>query len=606
MKINKQRLIAILLLAILIAFIPLVEAAPSGTSESAVVEAANSWLGVKSVHGGNDRSGIDCSHLVYQVYKEAGAKNIIFQKVPDMKKNPDYVKTTSPTPGDVIFWQKDVTQNGKTYWLAAHVGIYIGSDQFIDTSFDTRTVAIESINGVYKDGIPYYARWEPDGSDDTSAQVPDVAANNNGSNLPAASFSASPISGNAPLNVSFTDSSTGATSWFWKFGDGNTSNEMNPTHTYSKAGNYTVVLTVKNENSSNSKNQNIIVQRAQDQETVLPMADFYADTTSGYAPLSVQFTDNSQNTNGWNWNFGDGTNSIDQSPTHTYSAAGTYTVSLTTTNENGTSQTKTATITVTQDSSSGGGNSGESSHHSSSSSSGGSVGGSPEPQSNVQIKEISQTFIPSDKDITFNFIKDTTCVESITFRSTETVGKTTTIVEELKNKSILVSKLPEGIIYKLFNIWVGNGGYGNSKSIENSSINFKVNASWVQENNINKSSIILNMYDDKKKEWVELPVNLTGEDDQFLHFTTNVPGYSFFAITCTKSEHNAIAAKPPQTATSSAVNSNKSISTNVTAESNTSTIASKIAEENEKTSGFSIISGVVCLFCIFLYRTKGR
>ena len=159
MKTNKQKAIASLLVAILIAFIPLGVAAPVGTSESSTVEAAKSWVGVKSVHEGNSSSGIDCSHLVYQVYKQVGAKDIVFQTVPNMQKNPDYVTITNPNPGDVIFWKKDVTNDGKTYWLAAHVGIYIGDGQFIDTSFDTRIVAVENVTGVYKEGMPYYARW---------------------------------------------------------------------------------------------------------------------------------------------------------------------------------------------------------------------------------------------------------------------------------------------------------------------------------------------------------------------------------------------------------------------------------------------------------------
>ncbi|MCO5382287.1 MAG: PGF-pre-PGF domain-containing protein [Methanosarcina barkeri] len=240
-----------------------------------------------------------------------------------------------------------------------------------------------------------------------------------------------------------------------------------------------------------------------------------------------------------------------------------------------------------------------SSHHSSSSG-GGGAGGSPEQAKNVQVKEISQTFISNGKDVTFNFTKNATCVESITFRSTTTAGKTTTIVEELKNKSSLVSKLPEGIVYKSLNVWVGNGGYGTSKSIENASVNFKVNTSWVNENSINKSSILLNKYDDKNKEWVELPVNLTSEDDRFLHFTANVPGYSSFAITGTKGEPNAIAAKPAQIATSSTIVSNSSTI------ANTSAIANKIAGENKKTPGFGIMSGIICLFCIFLHRIKRR
>jgi len=159
MKINKQKLTTTVLLAIFIAFIPLGTAAPIGTSENATVEAAKGWLGVEFVHGANNTSAIDCSHLVYQVYNQVGAKDIFFLKVPEMKNNTNYVNTTSPAPGDVIFWQKDVRQNGKMYWLATHVGIYIGNNQFIDPSFDTKNVTTENITGVYKEGMPYFARW---------------------------------------------------------------------------------------------------------------------------------------------------------------------------------------------------------------------------------------------------------------------------------------------------------------------------------------------------------------------------------------------------------------------------------------------------------------
>ena len=60
MKINKQKAIAAFLVVILIAFIPLGATAPIGASE---LKAAKSCIGVKVVHGGNDRSSIDCSHL---------------------------------------------------------------------------------------------------------------------------------------------------------------------------------------------------------------------------------------------------------------------------------------------------------------------------------------------------------------------------------------------------------------------------------------------------------------------------------------------------------------------------------------------------------------
>ena len=70
---------------------------------------------------------------------------------------------------------------------------------------------------------------------------------------PVADFSASPTSGKAPLKVKFTDQSTeNPVKWNWDFGDGQTSIDQNPTHTYVSAGTYTVKLTVKNKTGSDT------------------------------------------------------------------------------------------------------------------------------------------------------------------------------------------------------------------------------------------------------------------------------------------------------------------------------------------------------------------
>lgn len=64
---------------------------------------------------------------------------------------------------------------------------------------------------------------------------------------PVAAFSGTPTSGDYPLDVVFTDQSSGTpTSWSWTFGDGGSSGAQNPTHTYTAAGVYTVSLTVTN------------------------------------------------------------------------------------------------------------------------------------------------------------------------------------------------------------------------------------------------------------------------------------------------------------------------------------------------------------------------
>ncbi len=73
-------------------------------------------------------------------------------------------------------------------------------------------------------------------------------------NPPVAAFSGTPTSGDAPVTVNFTDSSTNTpTSWSWTFGDGGTSSAQNPSHTYTAAGTYTVVLTASNAYGSDSE-----------------------------------------------------------------------------------------------------------------------------------------------------------------------------------------------------------------------------------------------------------------------------------------------------------------------------------------------------------------
>jgi PKD repeat protein len=68
---------------------------------------------------------------------------------------------------------------------------------------------------------------------------------------PEADFTATPTSGEVPLEVSFTDESRGdPDEWSWDFGDGGTSSDQSPTHVYEEPGNYRVILTVRNGDGS--------------------------------------------------------------------------------------------------------------------------------------------------------------------------------------------------------------------------------------------------------------------------------------------------------------------------------------------------------------------
>lgn len=449
--------------------------------------------------------------------------------------------------------------------------------------------------GVYNVTL---AVWGPEGND-TLTKVAYVTANRDGSNLPVADFSASSTSGSAPLNVSFTDNSTGATSWFWKFGDGNISKEKNPTHNYSTAGNYTVIVVVNNGKGWSSKTQEINAQGEGYEDSNYPIADFDADTTSG----SVQFTDLSQNADEWQWDFGDGNSSTDEFPEHTYSAAGNYTVTLTVSNEDGTAS-KANTITLTEESifnegsDSSDSSSGGSSH--SSHSSGGSVGVSPESQSNVEAKEISQKFITSGNSVTFDFPESVTPVVNVSFDSKKTAGKTTAIAEMLKNKSSLVSELPSDEVYKSINIWVGTSGFATSENIENAVVAFKVEKSWVQEN-IDQSSITLNMYTDNK--WDPLSTTLSGEDDKYLYFTAETSGFSSFAITG-KTAVEAVNETQSEPDIQDLEQDNESTAADAeqTPEQTQSPDAS--GNESTKSPGFEVIYGVIGLLGVSLCRRR--
>jgi PKD repeat protein len=146
---------------------------------------------------------------------------------------------------------------------------------------------------------------------------------------PVPAFTASPISGESPLQVRFTDLSSGVpTSWIWNFGDGSSSTEQNPLHTYSFPGFYSVALTVGNAYGTNTRTINDYIAVG-----TIPGANFVGTPREGPAPMTVQFNDlSSGSPDTWAWNFGDGEQSPLRNPSHVYLKPGSYTVTLTSAN----------------------------------------------------------------------------------------------------------------------------------------------------------------------------------------------------------------------------------------------------------------------------------
>ena len=166
---------------------------------------------------------------------------------------------------------------------------------------------------------------------------------------PTANFSASNVSGCAPLLVNFTDQSSNApTNWRWTLGNGTNSISQNPSVVYFDPGTYTVKLVARNANGSDSLTRVAFI-------TVYakPTVDFSGSTLTGCAQrLTTTFTDLSLPGSGTissrQWDLGDGTFSSFQSPTHTYNSTGNFNVSLMVKNSFGcqNSLTRTAYITA--------------------------------------------------------------------------------------------------------------------------------------------------------------------------------------------------------------------------------------------------------------------
>ena len=138
--------------------------------------------------------------------------------------------------------------------------------------------------------------------------------------LPTSSF----VAVNNMQTVTFTNNSEGANSYMWDFGDGNTSTEINPVHTYENEDEYNVTLISINECGDVSSTQTVAANS-------LPTANGTASVTLGCGPTEIQFTDNSSdNVKGWAWTFegGEPATSTEQNPIVTYNTPGIYIVSL--------------------------------------------------------------------------------------------------------------------------------------------------------------------------------------------------------------------------------------------------------------------------------------
>lgn len=126
--------------------------------------------------------------------------------------------------------------------------------------------------------------------------------------------------------VYFLNESTDGETYFWDFGDGATSEELNPVHAYAEPGLFIVCLTATNDFGTDTYCDTINTYYA-------PSADFSfsGDPTVSFTDLTTNFPTT------WDWFFGDGATSSEENPVHTYTENAVYTVCLSAGNPGGTS-----------------------------------------------------------------------------------------------------------------------------------------------------------------------------------------------------------------------------------------------------------------------------
>ena len=172
-------------------------------------------------------------------------------------------------------------------------------------------------------------------------------------NWPVAVASASSSGGDTPLNVTFSsagshDPDGSITGYAWQFGDGQTSADANPSHTYQAAGDYVATLTVTDNQGASSTNTVHIQATA---PNLPPVAIASSDVWMGSSPLFVEFRatgtfDPDGAVGDHHWEFCDGSDYWGSPAYNTFTQTGACEVTLTVWDNRGATGTDTMWIYV--------------------------------------------------------------------------------------------------------------------------------------------------------------------------------------------------------------------------------------------------------------------
>ncbi|MDK2974173.1 MAG: hypothetical protein PWP08_544 [Methanofollis sp.] len=266
-----------------------------------------------------------------------------------------------------------------------------------------------------------------------------------------------------------------------------------------------------------------------------PVAAFTASSTSGTMPFTVTFTDASTgNPTSWAWDFGDSGTSDEQHPVHTYTTAGVYTVNLTVTNAVGSNSTEKRGYITTFSSSGGDGGDG-----------GGDSG-------STNIVPVNTTAPSTNSTEQSN--QTTAALQSLTFQFEGSDIDEIVVSGQFDPASLNIScektALPgtvpaaPGTAYAYYTITCDDA----NATIDTARIRFSVPETWVLENEIGLSGLLLYRYD---RGWTPLVTTRTGAANGSITCEAAASGFSLFAISGKHTVSADVVTIPPMKVNSS-------------------------------------------------------
>jgi len=165
--------------------------------------------------------------------------------------------------------------------------------------------------------------------------------------------------------------------------------------------------------------------------------------------------------------------------------------------------------------------------------SGGAGGGagiiSPEPFSNIETFEIMDEYLEANVPASYIFNSPDHDISEVLITPSDNFGTTSVRVELLKDVSKIAGVTPPlGIVYKYYNIWVGAKQIESGESIIDAFIGFKVDKSWLAQNNLEENSVSLLGWDGST--WISLETAPKSIDEQFVYYVAKTNAFLPFAI----------------------------------------------------------------------------